>query len=231
MNPVRVPASRMGIHRRHLIMNFPENSSSAVEPERLIQQNQSAGLPDAKVFLALTNQALELRWKGRYALHPAETALLHHRAEAEIIGEEGHGGLSLEQAEAHYRAGAQGLRLSEIPQLPRNLAGLSRLEIVDRAGRKALRKWVEDCGYVVDEAVFLRQWENQGRRGGAEHQVFHDQESSRWFKRLYSGINQSTLGDYLVRMRLHSVLFPETGYRLEGFTINAKSKALAPVVS
>lgn len=44
-------------------------------------------------------------------------------------------------------------------------------------------------------------------------------------------MNQSSLGDYLVRMRLHAVLFPETAYRLEGFTINPKSKDLAPVVS
>ena len=32
-------------------------------------------------------------------------------------------------------------------------------------------------------------------------------------------------------MRLHAVLFAETAYRLEGFTINPKNKDLAPVVS
>jgi hypothetical protein len=32
-------------------------------------------------------------------------------------------------------------------------------------------------------------------------------------------------------MRLHAVLFPETAYRLEGFTINSRNKELAPVVS
>jgi hypothetical protein len=32
-------------------------------------------------------------------------------------------------------------------------------------------------------------------------------------------------------MRLHAVLFPESAYRLEGFTINPKNKELAPVVS
>ncbi len=32
-------------------------------------------------------------------------------------------------------------------------------------------------------------------------------------------------------MRLHEAIFFETAYRLEGFTINAKSKALAPIVS
>ncbi len=84
---------------------------------------------------------------------------------------------------------------------------------------------------MIDEARFFRTWEAQGKPGGAEHQVYHDQEQGRWFKRLYHGVNHSTLGDYLVRMRLHTVLFPETAYRLEGFTVNPHSKELAPVVS
>jgi hypothetical protein len=84
---------------------------------------------------------------------------------------------------------------------------------------------------VVDHASFIQRWEEQGKRGGAEHQVFHDQDQGRWWKRLFFGVNSSNLGDYLVRMRLHAVLFPETAYRLEGFTINPKNKELAPVVS
>lgn len=55
--------------------------------------------------------------------------------------------------------------------------------------------------------------------------------SGRWFKRLYKGINDSSLGDYFDRMRLHAVLFPETAYSLEGFIINPKSKDLTPLVS
>jgi hypothetical protein len=179
----------------------------------------------------LTLQAFELRSDKKYALHPAETALQYHRAETEFIGEEGHGRLGFEQAESHYREGAQGLPFSQIPQLPEEIRGLSRLSVADRAGRKALLRWAEACGHVVDEVAFMENWIAQGRLGGAEHQVFHNQESGRWFKRLYDGVNQSTLGDYLVRMRLHAVLFPESGYRLEGFTINPKSKELAPVVS
>lgn len=84
---------------------------------------------------------------------------------------------------------------------------------------------------MFDEDRFFQAWTAQGKRGGAEHQVYHDQESGRWIKRLYHGVNSSTLGDYLVRMRLHAVLFPETAYRLEGFTINPKNKEIAPVVS
>jgi hypothetical protein len=179
----------------------------------------------------LISQALRLRSSGHYALHPVEAVIQDFRAAAEIRPEEGHGSFDFEQAEAHYRAGAQGLRLSEIPQLPQKLRELSRLSAVDRAGCRTLRNWVEDTGRVIDEAEFFRRWQAQGERGGAEHQVYHDEGCGRWFKRLYHGVNQSILGDYLVRMRLHAVLFPETAYRLEGFTINLKSKELAPVVS
>jgi hypothetical protein len=180
---------------------------------------------------SLTFQAFQLRSHQHHALHPVEAALQYHRASAEIPGSEGHGGCGFAEAEAHYRAGAQGLRLSEIPQLPQQLRELSRLGDVDRAGRKALRKWAEDHDKVCDEASFHHRWESQGKRGGAEHQVYYDPETGRWFKRLYHGVNFSTLGDYLGRMRLHAVLFPETAYRLEGFTINPKNKDLAPVVS
>ncbi len=179
----------------------------------------------------LISQALELRSLHRYALHPVEAVVQHHRLPTEIPGEEGHGGLDFEQAEAHYRTGAQGLRLSEIPQFPQQVRELGRLSVVDRAGRKTLRTWAVEKGHVLDEAEFFRRWQAQGKRGGTEHQVYHDEECGRWFKRLYHGVNHSTLGDYLIRMRLHEVLFPETAYRLEGFTLNPKSKELAPVVS
>lgn len=182
-------------------------------------------------FERLLSQALELRSQYRYALHPVEAVVQHFRAPADSSCQQGHGELRFEQAEAHYRAGAQRLRLSEIPQLPQQLRELSRLSAVDRAGRKALRLWAEESGSVIDEERFFQRWEAQGKRGGAEHQVYYDEQCGRWFKRLYHGVNNSTLGDYLVRMRLHAVLFPETAYRLEGFTINPKSKELAPVVS
>jgi hypothetical protein len=187
--------------------------------------------PDAAGFDRLLSQALELRSQYRDALHPVEAVVQPFRAPADSPCQQGHGELRFEQAEAQYRAGAQGLRLSEIPQLPQQLRELSRLSTVDRAGRKALRQWAEEAGLVMDETRFFQSWEAQGKRGGAEHQVYYDEQCGRWFKRLYHGVNHSTLGDYLVRMRLHAVLFPETAYRLEGFTLNAKSKELAPIVS
>ena len=124
----------------------------------------------------LISRALKIRSLGRHALHPVEAVVQYHRDSAEIPGEEGHGGSDFEQAEAQYRAGAEGLRLSEIPQLPRRLRELSRLSTVDRAGRRTLRRWVEETGRVIDEVGFFRRWHAQGDRGGAEHQVYHDEE-------------------------------------------------------
>lgn len=179
----------------------------------------------------LTTQANELRSVGRYALPPVEAALQYHGAQAEKSGEEGHGSLDFVQAETYYRAGTQGLPLSQIPELPQKIRELSRLSPLDRTGRESLRKWAENYGHVWDESDFLSRWKTMGKQGGAEHQVYYDQDSGRWFKRLYLGVNSSTLGDYLIRMRLHNVIFPETAYRLEGFTINPKNKEIAPVVS
>ncbi len=204
----------------------PQDSSPGPTPVP-VEGNVVAG----EEFARLISSAFELRSHHLYALHPVEASLQHFRAEADIDGEEGAGDLGFKEAESHYRAGTQRLRLREIPQLPEKLRELSRLSSVDRAGRKALRQWAEDDGHVFDETVFFQKWEEQEKLGGAEHQVYYDEECGRWFKRLYHGVNSSTLGDYLVRMRLHSVIFPETAYRLEGFTINAKSKELAPVVS
>lgn len=212
-------------------MHPPETPRPDSTPNPLPSGRVEAEYLGAVALLALTAGAFQLRSQGRYAAHPIEAAFHYHRAEAEFSGDEGNGGLGFEEAEGHYRTGAQGLRLSEIPQLPQKLRELSRLSAVDRAGRKALRKWAEISGHVFEESLFFTNWEKQGKPGGAEHQVFHDQETGRWFKRLYYGVNHSTLGDYLARMRLHSVIFPETAYRLEGFTINAKNKELAPVVS
>ena len=75
----------------------------------------------------LTLQAFDLRSKHHYALHPVEAVIRYFRPEAEGLGQESNGRICFEEAETQYRAGAQGLRLSEIPQLPQQLRELSRL--------------------------------------------------------------------------------------------------------
>ena len=187
----------------------------------------SSNLPQG----ALTRQALEFRQVGVYARHPVQPSLA--RLDRDIVGPgpQGLDCLHFQAAEGHYRAGAQGVRLSQVPQLPQSVVQLSRLSLIDQAGRKALRTWIENEGTFHDEQEFLTRWEAQGRIGGAEHQVYFDESEGRWFKRLYACVLGSTLGDYLDRMLIHAALFPETAYRLEGFTLNSRSRAIASIVS
>ena len=103
---------------------MPPVPDSDLPPHRPLVEEHPVSAPG---IAALISQALELRSHSHYALHPVEAVIQYHRDPAENPGEEGHGGHDFEQAEAHYRAGAQGLRLSEIPQLPQQLrAGFAR---------------------------------------------------------------------------------------------------------
>ena len=90
----------------------------------------------------LTAHAFRFRKEGKYASHPVEAALRYHRSQAQKSGPESHGGFDFESAEILYRAGAQGLRLSEIPELPQSIPELSRLGAVDRAARSGLRRHI-----------------------------------------------------------------------------------------
>jgi hypothetical protein len=91
---------------------------------------------------ALTEQAFQFRKEGKYAAHPVEAALRYHCAQAEKSGSQSHSGLDFESAEILYRAGTQGLRLSEIPELPQSIPELSRLGAVDRAALSGLRRHI-----------------------------------------------------------------------------------------
>lgn len=180
---------------------------------------------------ALTRQALEARIHSSYARHPVHPAVDRFRDGFPSPGSEGVDCLDFESAEGVYRSGAQGVRLSQVPQLPESVAQLSRLSGVDQAGRRAIRSWIEAEGTFHIEDEFLARWEAQGRIGGVEHQVYFEESSGRWYKRLYRCVLGSTLGDYLDRMLLHAAVFPETAYRLEGFTLNARSRQIAPLIS
>ena len=180
---------------------------------------------------ALTRRALEARLNRSYDRHPVHLTVDRFRTCFPGPGTAGVDCLGFESAEGIHRSGAQGLRVSQIPQLPESVAQLSRLSEVDRAGRKAIRAWIESDGAFHDEGLFLAHWNGQGRIGGAEHQVHFEESSGRWYKRLYRCVLGSTFGDYFDRMLLHAAVFPETAYRLEGFTLNPRNRSIAPLVS
>jgi len=138
---------------------------------------------------ALTGDALKNRYSNHYGRHPVENAL-HRLSELTADpGEKSDGGIGFQSAESIYRAGAQGIPVSQVPKLPRSRIELSRLRPLDRAGRRSLRAWAETHHAIFDSERFLSSWETQGCLGGAEHHVFYDETSGRWFKRLYHGVN------------------------------------------
>ncbi len=63
--------------------------------------------------------------KNHHAAHLIENSLRSLRAFAGAAGEKGNGGLDFQSAESIDRAGAQGLPLSQIPQLPQSRRELS----------------------------------------------------------------------------------------------------------
>ena len=123
---------------------------------------------------ALTFGALQLRYSHRYAAHPVENTLRYFGALLGSPSEESHGGLDFQSAEGIYRAGAQGLPLPEIPQLPQSVVELTRLRSHDQDARRHLRLWAEAHAATFDDAAFQARWEVEGRLGGAEHHVYHD---------------------------------------------------------
>jgi len=117
---------------------------------------------------ALTLQAVQLRSQHRHALQPIEAALQYHRAGAQDTGAPCDPGISFEQAESHYRAGAQGLRLSEIPQLPQQLRELSRIGQSPARFRNAVLSGNQLMGIRL-----------AGFRGGCSRSRFREHQRSR----------------------------------------------------
>jgi len=100
----------------------------------------------------LTRQALNNRLQGRYARHPVQFSLERYQRSVPHQGSQGFRCVHFPSAEGIYRAGAQGLRLSEVPILPQSVAQLSRLGVMDKAGRAALWAWIQAPRVVLPGA-------------------------------------------------------------------------------
>jgi hypothetical protein len=142
--------------------------------------NPSVPLP-ASDIAALTEQALQIRLENKSARFPVQLCFRLLGRDVASFGEEGVDCLDFQAADGIYRAGAQGLPVSQIPQLPQSLVPISRLSVVDQAGRTSLLRWVEGIGRIFDESEFTARWNSQEQIGGAEHQVCYDEDSGRWF--------------------------------------------------
>lgn len=91
--------------------------------------------------------------------------------------------------------------------------------IVRPIERKYLTHWAEQVGLMMDNDLFEKTWREQGEMGGAESNVYFDEESQRWFKRNNVSYHSSYL-EFFYRLALHNEMFPEKPVALEGFVIN-----------
>ena len=93
---------------------------------------------------------------------------------------------------------------------------------------QALRGWAEENGLILDSEEFNRHWREQGERGEAEHRLYFEQTTQRWFK----CNNLSNYGNwmaYFQSIQLHNWLFPAASLKLEGFIYEGPH--LRPLVS
>jgi hypothetical protein len=91
-----------------------------------------------------------------------------------------------------------------------------------------LLKWAKKTGVLLDNDEFDRRWEQDGRKGETENELYYDEASHRWFKRNNMFMHVNYL-EFLHRMALHNYLFPEAPVKLEGFVLN--QDVLMPVMS
>ncbi len=103
-----------------------------------------------------------------------------------------------------------------------------RIKELQNRQETALRNWAQASGLILDSESFQRRWEEQGRPGETENEIYYDASSGRWFKRNNLSYHLSW-ADYFDRVAIHSYLFPEAALRFEGFV--ETEVGLRPVAS
>jgi len=89
---------------------------------------------------------------------------------------------------------------------------------VNDAEKRDYLKWAQETGRFIPEDEFNRHWEEGGKRGESEHDVYYDAASMRWFKRNALNFDDGSISSYLERLAIQRALFPDLAPRLEGFT-------------
>jgi len=138
--------------------------------------------------------------------------------EATTIAEGSHGSVSDDQEE-----------FTEIPQLARRKAAKFKLfNAIKNKEERALYIWAKQKKLLISNEEFIRQWERDGKKGEAEHEVYYDEPTHRWFKRNTLNFH-STFLEYFHRLALHNYMFPEAPVQLEGFLV--RYDHLYPIIS
>jgi hypothetical protein len=89
---------------------------------------------------------------------------------------------------------------------------------IKQAEELALTRWSKNNGLLFDAEAFDAAWEVDGRKHGAEQQVYFDCAAQRYIKRNTVSYHDSYL-EFFQRTAVHNAFFPEAAYRLEGFSL------------
>lgn len=189
------------------------------------------------------------RERAEHDIHEAKLGL----SEARLGGRAGGGaaveGRDFEAAAAHVRrslrqlsrgregggAGQDGAP-SPAELIERDGLGFSWADAIRKKERRALREWAKARGVLFPWKRFSEPWgrdnvRHKARHGGVEHDVYYDEVSGRWFKRVTENPMHERWHDYLQRMELHAAIFPHTAYRLEGVLWDEKTGRFGLMVS
>jgi hypothetical protein len=98
----------------------------------------------------------------------------------------------------------------------------------------SLLQFARQNGLLASAKEWARRWKEGGEVSGAEHEVIEPEAGrSTYLKRNpaagqghYVGGMHNTWTDYFVRLALHRLMFPDTAYRLIGFTQDPQGETL-----
>lgn len=89
---------------------------------------------------------------------------------------------------------------------------------IKQAEELSLTRWSKNNGLLFDGNAFDTAWEADGRKHGAEQQVYFDGSTQRYIKRNTVSYHDSYL-EFFQRIAIHNYFFPEAAYDLEGFSL------------
>ena len=103
-------------------------------------------------------------------------------------------------------------RASQKPGIPQPQTRQQRADL-DRAIRSLEEQHLRQLTFL-DATGFLQAWQESERLGGAEHKVYPDRAGN--FVKSNNGIYHGTWMQFLLRLHLHKLLFPDTAYEFLG---------------
>lgn len=89
---------------------------------------------------------------------------------------------------------------------------------VHAAEARDLKAWAIANGMFIPEAEFNAKWEEGGKRGESEHQVYFDAAAQLWWKRNTLNFHDGSISAYLERIAAQAFLFPSLTPEFKGFT-------------